>query len=79
MVLSSPLMVPTHWLVCGLLPFFLCISDSNYAATLFSSRLNGAFGIDVSQIELLDSVTVGALSDTVAKSCGSNAVTSSIR
>ena len=70
-------MVSIHWPVCGLLPFSVCTSDNNYAATRFSSRLKGAFGINVSQIELLGSMTVGVLNDIVAKSRSNNVVASS--
>ena len=47
--------------------------DNNHTATRFSSQLKAAFGINVSQIELLGSVTIGVLDDIVAKSCGGDA------
>jgi hypothetical protein len=37
-------------------------------ATRFSSQLKGAFGINVSQIELLGSMTVGIINELIAKS-----------
>ena len=37
-------------------------------ATRFSSQLKGTFGINVSQIELLGSMTIGTLNEIVAKS-----------
>jgi hypothetical protein len=48
-------------------------SDNNCIATRFSSQLKGAFGINVSQIELLGSMTIGILNDIVAKSQSSDA------
>ena len=63
-------MVLTPWLVCFTAPFsFACITEPDDAiATRFSSQLKGAFGINVSQIELLGSMTVGVLNEIVAKS-----------
>ena len=61
-------MVLTHWLVRFTLPSFTCITDVNgVTATRFSSQLKGAFGINVSQIELLGSMTVGILNEIVVK------------
>ena len=37
-------------------------------ATRFSSQLKGAFGINVSQIELLGSMTIGIINELIAKS-----------
>ena len=61
-------MVLTHWLVRY--PYYIPVytSDNNCVATRFSSRLKSAFGIDVSQIELLGSMTIGILNEIVAKS-----------
>jgi len=63
-------MVLTPWLVRFMARFsFACITDANdVTATRFSSQLKGAFGINVSQIELLGSMTVGILNEVVAKS-----------
>ena len=48
-------------------------SDSNRIATRFSSQLKNTFGINVSQIELLGSMTIGIINDVVAKSRDSDA------
>ena len=48
-------------------------SDSNCIATRFSSQLKNTFGINVSQIELLGSMTIGIINDVVAKSRDSDA------
>jgi len=63
-------MVLTPWPVRLTVPFYFpCITDANsVTATRFSSQLKGAFGINVSQIELLGSMTVGILNEIVAKS-----------
>ena len=63
-------MVLTPWLVCLVVPFlFFRVTDAHpVTATRFSSQLKGAFGINVSQIELLGSMTVGVLNEIVAKS-----------
>lgn len=68
----------TPWLVRGLPSLPVCTCDKNYPATRFSSRLKGTFGINVSQIELLGSMTIGVLNDIVAKSRSSAATDSSI-
>jgi len=58
------------WQVRCVIPLrFACIADINrITATRFSSQLKGAFGINVSQIELLGSMTIGMLNEIVAKS-----------
>jgi len=58
------------WRVRGIITFrFACIADTDHViATRFSSQLKGAFGINVSQIELLGSMTIGLLDEIVAKS-----------
>ena len=58
------------WQVCCVIALrFACIADANSViATRFSSQLKSAFGINVSQIELLGSMTIGALNEIVAKS-----------
>jgi len=53
---------------CGFC-FWSIITDANHnTATRFSSQLKGAFGINISQIELLGSMTIGILNEIVAKS-----------
>ena len=48
---------------------FACTTNANLVtATRFSSQLKSAFGINVSQIELLGSMTVGILNEIIAKS-----------
>ena len=48
---------------------FACIADTDHiSATRFSSQLKSSFGINVSQIELLGSMTIGILDEIVAKS-----------
>ena len=49
---------------------FVFASDDDHSATRFSSRLKSTFGINVSQIELLGSMTIGVLNDMV--SCSRN-------
>ena len=54
---------------------FARVTDMNpITATRFSSQLKGTFGINVSQIELLGSMTIGTLDGIIAKSqtIGSN-------
>lgn len=66
-------MVSILWLVCFLPSLPMCTRNTSCTATRFSSQLKGAFGINVSQIELLGSMTIGILNDIVAKTRGNDA------
>jgi len=66
-------MVSTPWLVRYLSSLSVHFAYINRTATRFSSQLKSTFGINVSQIELLGSMTIGILDDIVAKSRSSDA------
>ena len=66
-------MVSTPWAVCYLSLLYVHSSENNRIATRFSSQLKNTFGINVSQIELLGSMTIGIINDVVAKSRDSDA------
>jgi len=58
------------WRVRSVTPLrFACIANTNHIiATRFSSQLKYSFGINVSQIELLGSMTIGILDEIAANS-----------